>query len=128
MNDALLVRGLERVDDLAGDRQRLVERQRPLRDAIGERRTLDELEHQRLTSLHVLESVDGADVRMIEGRQRLRLTCEASHPLGIGGEGVRQDLEGDLAIQPRVAGAIHLAHAARAKQRQDLEGPETGPW
>ena len=86
VNDALLVRRLERIRNLTGDRQRLVERQRTLRDAIRKRRTFDELEHQRLTSLHVLETVDGADVRMIEGRQRLRLTCEASHPLRIGGE------------------------------------------
>ena len=48
VNDALLVSGFERLSDLARDRQRLVERQRALRDAIGKRGTFDELEHQRL--------------------------------------------------------------------------------
>ena len=38
MDDALLVRGFERLGDLPRDRQRLGERKRALRDAIGERR------------------------------------------------------------------------------------------
>ena len=37
MDDALLVRRLERLGDLPRDRQRLVERDRAARDAIGER-------------------------------------------------------------------------------------------
>ena len=40
MDDALLVRGFERLGDLLRDRQRLVERNRALRDAIRERRRL----------------------------------------------------------------------------------------
>ena len=47
MNDAVLVRGFERLGDLLRDRQRLVERNRPLRDAVGERRSLDQLHHER---------------------------------------------------------------------------------
>ena len=47
MNDAELVGGFERLGDLSRDRQRLVERNRTLRDAIGERRALDQLEDQR---------------------------------------------------------------------------------
>ena len=43
MDDALLVRSLERVGDLAGDRQRLVDRERAGRDPVGERRPFDEL-------------------------------------------------------------------------------------
>ena len=38
MDDALLVRRFERVGDLPRDGQRLVERDRPARDALGERR------------------------------------------------------------------------------------------
>ena len=46
MNHAVLVRGFERLGDLSRDRQRFVDRHRPLSDAIGERRSFDELEHQ----------------------------------------------------------------------------------
>ena len=48
MDDALLVRALERVGDLPRDRQRVVERDRSLCDPIRQRRTLDELEDERV--------------------------------------------------------------------------------
>ena len=47
MDDALLVRRLERFGDLPRDRQRLIERNRSARDPIGERRALDQLHDQR---------------------------------------------------------------------------------
>ena len=40
VNDALLVRRFERLGDLLRDRQRLVDRNRPLCDSIGQRRAL----------------------------------------------------------------------------------------
>ena len=49
MDDAFLVRRVERFGDLARDRERLGDRQRPAREPIGERRSLDELEDQRVT-------------------------------------------------------------------------------
>ena len=42
MHDTLVVRGLERVADLPRDRQRFLERNRTLGDAIRKRRPLDE--------------------------------------------------------------------------------------
>ena len=36
----------------------------------------------------------------------------------------RQDLDRDLAPEPRVARAVHLAHAAGAERRDDLVGAE----
>ena len=47
MDDALLVRGLERVGDLPRDRQRLVHRNGTARDARGEVLALDELHDER---------------------------------------------------------------------------------
>ena len=41
-------------------------------------------------------------------------------------EGVRQDLQRDVAIELRVAGAIDLAHAACADLRGDFVGAEAG--
>ena len=62
MDDAVFMRGFERVRDLARDRQRLVERNGTLRDAIGERGTLDQFQHQRLHAVGFFESVDATDV------------------------------------------------------------------
>jgi hypothetical protein len=36
-----------------------------------------------------------------------------------------QDLDGDVAIEPRIAGAVDLAHAAGADEPDDLVRPET---
>ena len=47
MDDALLVRRLESDGDLPRDRDRLVERERPGRDAVRQRRPVDQLEHER---------------------------------------------------------------------------------
>ena len=38
----------------------------------------------------------------------------------------RQDFDRDVAFEPRVAGLVDLAHAARAEERIDAIGPEDG--
>jgi hypothetical protein len=45
MDDVLLVRRFERLDNLPCDWQRFVERKRSLGNALGERGTFDELEY-----------------------------------------------------------------------------------
>jgi len=50
MNDAAFMSGVERLRDLSRDRKRFVERHRFACDPIGERRPLDELQHQRRKS------------------------------------------------------------------------------
>src|SRR4029453_11758856 len=81
MDDSLLVRRLERLGDLLGPRQRLVDGNRPLRDPIGERRAFDELHDQCVQAASILEAMDLRDVRMIEGRKELGFPttpCEAA--------------------------------------------------
>ena len=112
MDDPVLVRGFERLRDLSRDRQRLVERDRSLRDAIGERWSLDELEDERVPGpakagpygivgatfrWPFFESVDRGDVRMIQRREHLRFAPEAREPVGIEGEELRKDLQADVA-------------------------------
>ena len=48
MDDALLVRGFERLGDLPRDRQRVGERHRALRDALREGLALDQFHHERV--------------------------------------------------------------------------------
>ncbi len=40
----------------------------------------------------------------------------------------RENLDGHCALKPRVAGAIHLAHPARANRVQDLVGSQPSSW
>jgi hypothetical protein len=45
---------------------------------------------------------------MVERGQRLRFPGEAREPIGIAGEGVRQDFQRDVAVQLRIPRAIDL--------------------
>ena len=57
---------------------------------------------------------------MIQRSQQPRLALEAREPLAVGRERVGQDLDRDVAPEPRVARAIDLAHAAGTQERDDL--------
>ena len=61
---------------------------------------------------------------LIERGDRLGLALEALAAIGIAGGIRRQHFDRDSAIQPRVFGAIHLAHSACAQRRDDLIGPK----
>ncbi len=62
----------------------------------------------------------------VERRERLRFACEPREPIRITGEGVGQELQSDIAIELRIARAIHLAHAAFADLRGDFVDAEAG--
>ena len=65
------------------------------------------------------EVVDRDDGRVVHLRHQLRLALEAL--LGLGAQlGRRNQLDGDVAIEPRVAGAVDDPHAAAAQFRDDL--------
>ena len=72
--------------------------------------------------------VDGEDVGVIERGDGARLLLEAAQPVRIGREPRGQDLDRDVAPEPRVAGAVHLAHPARADRGDDLgRDPDDSP-
>ena len=120
MDDAGVVRGLERIADLLRNDKGLLNRHRLLRNPIGQRGSVDELQHERFRIARVLEAVDAADVGVAERREHLRFALETGEPIGIVREGVWQDLQRDVAAKLRVPGAIHLAHATLANRGQDF--------
>src|ERR1700674_13853 len=60
-----------------------------------------------------------ADIRMAEGRSRLRLTLETSQSLGVSGDFVRQKLQGDKPVQGYVLGFVHYPHSAATELLDD---------
>ena len=54
---------------------------------------------------------------MVERGEQARLARESGEPIGVRGEPGRQQLERDVAAEPRVVRAVDLAHAAAAEQR-----------
>ena len=65
-------------------------------------------------SFAFLKVIDRGDVRMIERGEDFGFALEAAHTVGIARKLIRQDLDGDFALQLRIACAIDLAHSALA--------------
>ena len=89
MDDAFFVRVFERVDELVDEGKRFVWRGRS-----GEGLSFDELHDDGA----LFDSVDRGDVGVIEGREDLGFSRESDEAVGVGGEGVGEDFDGDLAI------------------------------
>ena len=143
MDDALLVRRFERFRDLSSDRQRLIEREgprgpaptgflqdtvfrpcQPFRQRVAFHQLEDQRPHGRLCwarrRIVLFKPVDAADVRMIEGGEQLRFAPEPGDAIGIAREDIGEQLDRHVAIEPGIAAAIDLAHAAGPDRRDDL--------
>ena len=124
MDDPLLVRFAERLGDLAGDLEARAQRQRAVREPVGERRSLDQLEHQRADRVGLLDAVDRGDVGVVQARKEARFALEQRQVLRVARDLVRQDLDRHLAPEPGVGGAEDLTHPPFAELAADLVGPE----
>ena len=130
VDDAFLVRFLERLGDLACDLDRLLGRDRsapePLREVLAEHELHGEEADGagRAVGPHLLEREQPGDVRVRQRRQQLGLALEALEPRRVGREGVGQELERDAAPEPRVGRLPDLAHPARSEPCLDLVGSE----
>ena len=126
MDDPVLVRRFERLGDLFRDRQRLLERDRPVRDARREVLAVDELHHERLLAARLLEAEHRRDVRMVKLGQKLRLQREPLQTLAVLDKRRGEHLDRDVAIQPRIARAVDFSHSARADGIEDHERSKPG--
>jgi len=119
----LLAEG-ERVGDPDRDAQGLAQSQGLARQESPEVRSRDLLHHEEVHSIHRLDLVDGDDVRMVEGGGGAGLLEETAATILVGQATFGQDLDRHLPAEAGVAGAVHLAHAARAKRRYDFVRPK----
>ncbi len=122
MHDARAVRSVEGVRDLRAELDDVGQRQRPLRDARGERLAVYQFHHQEIGVAFTADIEERADMGMVERRNRLRLALEARADLGMLRKMAGQHLHGDVAAKARIARAIHFAHAARAEGFRDFVG------
>jgi hypothetical protein len=98
MHNPLLVRRFDRLGDLLRDRQRVIDRNSSLRDALCQRRPLDELHDEGRCAVALLQTVNGGDVRMTEPGEQFGFALETHQPLAIGRHGLGQHLDGDGAL------------------------------
>src|SRR5262249_30135261 len=104
----------------------LFRRYKPFQQPLGERLPFQELHDEVLDAILVADVVERADVRMRELGDRLRLPFEPLPYILAPGEMLRQDLDCNRALQPRVPRLVDLAHPSRANGREDLVGSESG--
>jgi hypothetical protein len=72
---------------------------------------------------HVVEC---ADVRLIELGNRACLAVKALSELRVSGERLRENLDGDGAIQTRVSGLVDLSHPPGVERAEDFVRTEAG--
>jgi hypothetical protein len=125
VHDAVLVGFLERLGNLAGNRQRVLERDPPAGQPLLQRFALDQLQHQERLTVGLLQPVDRGDVRVVERGEELGLAPEPGETLRIARHLGGKHLEGDVAAELRVLRAVDLAHPPRAERGHDLVVPET---
>src|SRR5439155_19662786 len=97
MNDPLLVCRFQRVGNLSRDGETLVEWNRTACDALREILTLDQLHDERGDAIRFFESMDAADVRMIQRRERLRVTLKPREAIRSNGERVGKHFQRNVA-------------------------------
>jgi len=99
-------------------------KRQPLRRQFPQRLALDQLHRDVAIGVDDAGLVDGDDVRVIEGGGEGRLAEQAiEHRLVVDGH-APDDFQCDLSAEPRIKGAIDLAHAARAEMQANFVRPE----
>ena len=125
MSDAFRVRRRQPARDLDGIIDGLANRQRGTGQPLSQRLALQQLGGDIKHAALGAGIVDDHDVGVIERGRRAPFLLKPADPVGIAGERSREDLQRNLTPEPRVASAIHLAHAARADRRKNLVGSQT---
>ena len=127
VDDSGSVGNVEGVGDLDAEIDLLVHRKRFALDAIFQSAAFEVLHHDVVTGLRFsavfdlvfADVVDGADVGMIEGGGGAGLAAETLEGLGIAGDFIGQEFEGDEALQAGVFRFVDDAHAATAELFDD---------
>ena len=65
---------------------------------------------------------------MVQRRGRAGLLLESVQTIDVGRERAGQNLDRNVAAEPRVARAVHFTHPARAECGQDLVRSEASAW
>ena len=121
MDDAGSVRAGEPLRQLAGDVEHLAGLERMLgADQVAQGRAIDELHDGEGQPCRLADLVDRDDVRVVQRGGRACLLGESTEAVGDGGEGLRQELDRDIAAEVEVPRAVHLTHAPRTQLVEEL--------
>ncbi len=122
MHDPLPLGVRQRVRRVLEEQPGLVLREGAVLQAPRERGAVHQLHDQERGVVHLVEVVDPHDVRVVQRGERAGLAAQPRQ-LRLPGRR-REDLEGHVPPERRVARAEHHAHAAAADPARDLVAPQ----
>ena len=128
MNDAALMRVLERRSDLQGDWQRLFKGQRPWPDPLGQHGPFHQLQGKRARPMGFFEAIKHRNVGMVQRSKDLGFALEALHTLFVSGKRFRQHFQRYITAKSLIPRAIHFAHPAGTEQRENVVGTQLHTW
>ena len=110
----------QRIGDLRGNLQKPTGLHPILGDDLRKRPSLHQLHGEEVGPVALLHRVDGDDIWVVERRYRPRLAPEPLQPLRTSGYPIGQYLQGHLAPELRILGAVHLPHPTFADFVDDV--------
>jgi hypothetical protein len=111
--------GIERVGDLNAQIEYSFDLQRFAIDAMPERLPLQQFHGDEGSPIGLVNLVDRADVRVVQGGRSLGLPLETAESLCVVGEFVGKELQRYVATELEVFGLIHHTHAPAANLAED---------
>jgi hypothetical protein len=127
VHDPLAMRVVERGQDLQHDFGGRARGEQALRvQHVAQALAAHVLHHHEVHPVDGPPVVDVDDVRVVETGRRARFAPEPFDEPRVSRERRVKDLDRDLALEHRVAGAVHLAHPAGGDQPQHVIAPVEG--
>src|SRR5208282_3171617 len=111
MNDALRVRGVERIGNFYAQRKQCVQLHGAIADDVFQGRAVKILHDDVGLAVLLANVVNGADVWMVEGGRSPGLAAETLERLAVSGYIFRDEFEGDEAVEATVFGFVYDSHA-----------------
>ena len=124
VDDALAMGGREAVRRLDRDSEQSVAEWAGGGKQLPQGLALEQLGHDKRCAALGADVVDRQDVRMIERGDGPGFLLEATEPVGVSGNLVGKDFDGNVAVEAAVASLVDLAHAAGPDGCEDLIRPE----
>ena len=119
VDDALGMSRVESVGDLDAQIEHRLDLQRPARDQVPKRLSLQQFHRDKGSPIGLINLVDGADVRMVQSGGSLGLPLETAESLCVMGEVVGKELQGDMATELEVFRLVHHTHAPATDLAED---------
>ena len=119
VNDAFRMGCVQRVCQFDTKLHDLFGGKRVARDPVGERHAREQLHGNERFAFVFVHFEDSADVGVVQGRGGARLAPETTESLGVVNHIVRQEFQGDEAVEFGVFGFVDHTHAAAAELLND---------